>query len=938
MSRGNACHKWPATLLPAVLTVLVAMIAPVCAQEGPAVLVDREHPLDWQSDGMWTVSVREDGVEFLKDEQPMHNSMCWAKLDRPLARGDTLEITYRMQAPYKHVDVFLGTDCARPDPAAPMPEFAEVLSLGGIDSTAWQTRRLTLTSDEKVNTLGFLAWGWKVDRGTWMRVARVRVLPGEGDGEWYVWRVGAPLNDRRIPERSPLQDFFPFGVYLPMEFAANYEHEGLKDRWEWIDRVLADIAARGMNFTSVTNLSLPQLDRLAELHEKHGLRMNPQISQLSVKHAPEKQVLKLLTRTVARYRGRKVIAGWAVGEEFAVGQVPLLDLPYEIVQAVDPANSLALIQNKAEIFRLTGRKLDVRVAWRDIYPFFADPRHGPTTFGASINYFEDELDKAQRLLPRGASLCAMPQAQHEFYGGRFVFRKPTPAEIRLQAWAALGRGAKGIAYFLYPSRPPGKDGTPSSMEGLRLYDGKPTPQLEAVADLARRLVPHGPTIVGWTRSRLPAATDRRSLRAYLFRGGDGGAYAVVFHRGVDAPVEGRVRLPFRSNTVHDLISGRELAAQQHEHATVVAVRLEAGDGTILRLSGTLTEPTEDADPVPEVDTPHVSGRPRPDLPLRRQPQGHDLFRYDLDLGKAGVPPGEAVSKPLAFRRATEPGMTYQSGVYGGAVTLRFTMPRDILSLTASATFGNYADRRERTYALLYSADGTEFRPLAEVTGGAGRKRPTGRVEPPAATRRVWLRCVVPDHSPYVVLHGLSVRMNVSPDPKNPNPEGVAWVSGRPRPDLPLADLPDGRKLLRYTVDVQRTGGLPEGDELSGSLRFKGYDRLGQKYMSGLYGRQALLRFDVPGSIATLEAAAVYANHVDRTKDAYRISYSLDGDRFDTLAEVEATSGTAHHVRGRAAPPHGSRTVWVRFDLPRNTPGIVLKSLDVQLVVTPQEGD
>ena len=37
-----------------------------------------------------------------------------------------------------------------------MPEFAEVLSLGGIDSTAWQTRRLTLTSDREVDTIGFL--------------------------------------------------------------------------------------------------------------------------------------------------------------------------------------------------------------------------------------------------------------------------------------------------------------------------------------------------------------------------------------------------------------------------------------------------------------------------------------------------------------------------------------------------------------------------------------------------------------------------------------------------------------------------------------------------------------------------------------------------------------------------------------------------------------
>ena len=126
--------------------------------------------------------------------------------------------------------------------------------------------------------------------------------------------------------------------------------------------------------------------------------------------------------------------------------------------------------------------------------------------------------------------------------------------------------------------------------------------------------------------------------------------------------------------------------------------------------------------------------------------------------------------------------------------------------------------------------------------------------------------------------------------------------------------------------------------MSGSLRFQGYDRLGHKYMSGLYGRQALMRFDVPGTIAKIEATAVYGNHVDRKLDTYRIASSLDGRAFDTLAKLEATSGTAHRVSGRAVPAPGSRKVWVSFELPRTSPAIVLKSLDVQLVVIPDEAD
>jgi len=145
-------------------------------------------------------------------------------------------------------------------------------------------------------------------------------------------------------------------------------------------------------------------------------------------------------------------------------------------------------------------------------------------------------------------------------------------------------------------------------------------------------------------------------------------------------------------------------------------------------------------------------------------------------------------------------------------------------------------------------------------------------------------------------------------------------------------------MLRYKVDIQKTGGLPEGDEMSRTLRFSDFDRLGHKYMSGLYGRHALLRFDVPGTIAKLEAAAVFANHMDRNLDTYSIDYSLDGRKFTTLAKLEATSGAAHRVSGHATPPPGSRKVWLSFKLPRSSKAIVLKHLDVKLVITPNETD
>ncbi|MDP7250932.1 MAG: hypothetical protein QGF00_15100 [Planctomycetota bacterium] len=142
------CRKFMSKYLPLFAILFAAIVTPAHAGGEATVLLAREHPLEWKSDGMWSVSEREDGVEFLKDKQPMHNSMCWTKLARPPRQGDALEIVYRMEVPYKHVDLFIGKNCERPDATKPMPEFAEVISLGGIDSTGWQTRRLTVTSDE----------------------------------------------------------------------------------------------------------------------------------------------------------------------------------------------------------------------------------------------------------------------------------------------------------------------------------------------------------------------------------------------------------------------------------------------------------------------------------------------------------------------------------------------------------------------------------------------------------------------------------------------------------------------------------------------------------------------------------------------------------------------------------------------------------------------
>jgi hypothetical protein len=585
---------------------------------------------------------------------------------------------------------------------------------------------------------------------------------GDPYSEWIVWRVLPPLNDKKIPERCPLQDFFPFGVYLPVGFSANYKFEGLKDKWEWFDKILADIKARGMNFTGVTNLRAAELDQMAALHAKHGLRMSPQVGEFSLKHRGM-AALKPFLRAVEKYRGNPVIAGWAVGEEFAPKDVPQLDLPHEIVRAIDPTNTLVTIHNSTEAFRLAGQLLDIRIAFRDIYPFFSEPRCGPVGHEACMNYYEDGIDKAQRLLPQGASLWVLPQAQHEYYRWKdkdpqFVFRQPTPPEILLQAWAALAHGAQGLAYFLYPSSAPEKEGGIPHFLSLRTHDGKTTAQLEALTTLGKKIVPLGPIITRWERVRVPVSTNHRELRAYLFKREDI-PYLVVFNHDPSQTVTGKVRLPFDNSKVFDLISEKEVKVGIQDNSTTFSITLPPGDGTIIRLNGTIPSPQEELQEA--VDIPKVSGRPRSDLPLTDLPDGRKLFRYQINLQKTqGVPGGESISSDFAFQDWKIPGRSYMNGVYGKEVAFLLEMPDTITNLTVSGLYGNHRDNNPCTYRILYSVDGKAFEAAAErAEVGAGTAHEVkGTVSLPPNTHRVWVAYTFPARDKAIVLKSLDIQL------------------------------------------------------------------------------------------------------------------------------------------------------------------------------------
>ena len=153
----------------------------------------------------------------------------------------------------------------------------------------------------------------------------------------------------------------------------------------------------------------------------------------------------------------------------------------------------------------------------------------------------------------------------------------------LQAWSALAHGAKGLAYFVYHSAPGPEEGT-LAFDGLRAPDGAPTDRLEALTDLAGRLVPLGPLICRLERAGIPAATDTRCLRAYSFSGPHGTGYAIVYNRTLERSTAGKVRVPFAlGEHVTDLVTMERSPVERAEDAATFPVFLSPGEGTIVSL-------------------------------------------------------------------------------------------------------------------------------------------------------------------------------------------------------------------------------------------------------------------------------------------------------------------------------------------------------------------
>jgi len=159
------------------------------------------------------------------------------------------------------------------------------------------------------------------------------------------------------------------------------------------------------------------------------------------------------------------------------------------------------------------------------------------------------------------------------------------------------------------------------------------------------------------------------------------------------------------------------------------------------------------------------------------------------------------------------------------------------------------------------------------------------------------------------------------------PVGLPAVSGVERPDLPLTNLPDGRKLLRYQADIQKDKGA--ADALSSGPYQDRKAEVG--HTAGICCGDTVYQFDVPGPIELVDASGTFGNHADGAAHVYSVLYSIDGEQFAPIAEKRIEGGGgAFQCGGEVRMPAGCRRVWVSFRIGDANGLVVLKAVDVKL--------
>jgi len=752
---------------------------------------------------------------------------------------------------------------------------------------------------------------------------QVRVALPPGDGTLLRLELGGETG---LPPQQRAS-FLPLGVY----WAGEYSWPGLPpaERWARIEESLADLQAHHVNAVWLTHLDAATTAEFARRAERRGIYVVASIATLAgeVPHIRKGNHKQLIAETLAAWGDAPAPIAWGLGDE------PLAAYAREMVAYAHawrkhaPGEPLTTVVMWGDVAAYGALGFDALCC--DIYPFFS--AGNPNGYAMPANQTISSI--VGNLAARPPRAWFMGQAYQEIWGpyklndkGNLVmlpgsagqWDMPSPAAMRWQVWAAIASGAHGAFFFHYiapaqespkagPSNLPNKvaktcdTGSPRT---LVYPDGRTTPQYEALSLGFAEVAPHARTITrlrpspGAELSILPGPDGKtvpHMARVLVSADGKERWAVIVSHFGAAPNGKWTVRValgPHLSGLCPPE-SETPLDTAPLDRLSVVTLELEPGEGRLLRClpaADSAIYADDFRDDRFTRDALKVNGVRRYETASGSciSATGHQQFDqawvlYDVEkLLGAGAGAGESLliynstAVPPTFRGArwqvsndTKTWRNLSLNESGKAVTFRGRYLRVGLSWNQSSSAAHYGSLRD--FTLI-------------------------RVPPSAVERARQVR-----------------------------------LGGRHRPDLPVEKLKDGRRVVRYQVDLQRAG-LPKADgDLIGST-FQNWPNAGDKYRNGIYGRELRLLFDFPGEVESIRATGNFANFAHAVPREYSIFYSVDGKKYRPLVKLKKGAGADHRVEGEVRAQGGPRRLWVSYRLPESNSLIVLKKLSLTVTL------
>jgi hypothetical protein len=418
---------------------------------------------------------------------------------------------------------------------------------------------------------------------------------------------------------SYAQDTVPVGAYASWERVVSNARHMRQETWEYFDSLLSVLAGNGLHWIWVTNFPISELQNLQAAAEKNSqeVLVNASEIEIRVRGRDIRYYSEIMPPALESLHELSPLYAWVLSDEPTPGDAHRTEQIAEFFRSIDPVRKTAVVATHGEYAAFQAiRGLEIECV--DIYPFFGpgDP-NGPNTAIDGQRFFRRVLSGMRGIESHGKAFWVMMQSFSEIWGPRrftddyhlvglpgsyLHWRQPSPAEIRWQFWEALRNGGTGFFFFTATSEAPdlaaaaasspdvcwkwalAKVETDLGPNALLNPDLSSTPQLDAVSDIARRLI-FVPDLTSWTRSRR-AVTAKGRGDAQAFSASDGRELVVVVNDLLTSPTTLEVSIDYEVHGARELTQTYAVELLQKKvgvRGSTFSVRLGPGDGAIIEL-------------------------------------------------------------------------------------------------------------------------------------------------------------------------------------------------------------------------------------------------------------------------------------------------------------------------------------------------------------------